>query len=62
MGIILKQQVAVIEDASVKQVFCRKKFRLYSRMFRGVFTEVLLRGDGLVTGLVKKCLELKAIL
>ena len=62
MGIILKQQVAVIEDASVKQVFCRKNFRLYSRTFRGVSTEVLLRGDGLVTGLVKKCLELKAIL
>ena len=61
MGIILKQQGAVSEDASVKTVLCRNNVRLYSRMFRGVSTEVLLRGDGLVTGLVKRCYEMKAI-
>ena len=62
MGIIFKQQTAVSEVTSGNTVFCRKNFRLNSRTFRGVFTEVLLRGDGLVTGLVKKCLELKVFL
>ena len=62
MGITSKPPTAVSEDARVNTVLCRKKFRLYSRTFRGVSTDVLLRGDGLVTGLVKKCLELKVFL
>ena len=61
MGITSKQQTAASEDASVKTVLCRNNVRLYSRMFRGVSTDVLLRGDGLVTGLVKRCYEMKAI-
>ena len=49
MGIIFKQQAAVSEVTRVNTVFGRKKFRLYSRTFRGVSTDVWLRGDGLVT-------------
>ena len=62
MGIILKQHGALIEDTKVNAVFCRKYFRLHSRTFRGESTDVLLGEGGLVTGLVKKCLERKVFL
>jgi len=62
MGIIFKQQTAVSEEARANRVFLWRTLDYTSERLEEDLRKILLREDGLLTGLVKKYKLLKAFL
>jgi len=59
MWIIFKQQTAVCEEARVNTVFLRRTLHYTAECVEQSVGNILLREDGLLTGLVNKCEVLK---
>jgi hypothetical protein len=62
MGIIFKQQAAVSEKARSNRVFLGRTLDYRAERLYVALRNILLREDGLLTGLVNKCEVLHAFL